>query len=291
MRPIRDRDAITAVFELLDDGLDGEMTVYLLGGGAMTFRGLKSGTRDVDLLVASRNDFDRLRELLYARGYEKVDDPVDEYTALGAALILDQEGECRFDIFDREVIRKLRLTEAMKERANDVFSGDHLRVCALSNEDIFLFKGVAGRARDSDDMAQLVQAERGLDFDVVAAEFQSQLPLNKGAVEWELFTEAPESHPVIAFERAVLSLPITLPDGFTSVIEDEANRVYAEFELIQAISDRVSIDDLTEILTSRSAVPVSDRDDVEAIVESLVAKDILIREDDTVRLNEFDSTG
>lgn len=98
-------------------------------------------------------------------------------------------------------------------------------MCALSNEDIFLFKGVAGRARDSDDMARVVQAGRGLDFDVIIDEFQAQLPLNTGPVEWGLFANASENHPAIAFERALLSLPMTLPNAFTRVVQREADRV------------------------------------------------------------------
>jgi hypothetical protein len=290
MRRIRDQTVIEEVFESVDERLDDELTAYLMGGGAMTFRGLKNGTKDVDLLVASREDFDRLRELLYARGYEKEDDPIDEYASLGAALILDKDNACRFDIFDREVVRKLRLTEEMKTRATDAFVGNSLVVRALSNEDIFLFKGVAGRARDPDDMARIVRAGTGLDFEVIADEFESQLPLNSGAVERELFTEAPESHPVIAFERAVLSLPMTLPSSFTSVVEAEADRVYAEFELVNAVEGEESVESLTETLTSRGAVSVDGRRDTEAFVESLVKKDVLVRDGDAVQLRKFETS-
>lgn len=107
--------AIEAEFERLDHGLDSDMTVYLMGGGAMTFRGLKNATRDIDLLVPTRRDFETLRDCLRAQGYETVENPVAEYESLGA--------------------------EGMKERAAPVFTGTHLRVHALSNEDIFLFKG------------------------------------------------------------------------------------------------------------------------------------------------------
>jgi hypothetical protein len=272
MRRIRGQEAIRTEFASLDYDLDGQITTYLMGGGAMTFRGLKNGTRDLDLLVESRSDFDRLRELLYNRGYENVQNPVDEYASLGAALMLDKDGECRFDIFDREVIRKLRLSDGMKDRAEDVFAGSSLRIRALSNEDIFLFKGVAGRSRDPDDMARMVQAGRGLNFDVIANELREQLPLNTGSIEWELFMEGPKNHPVIAFERALLSLPMTLPNAFTTVVEEEADRVYAEFELLKGITGSATINELTETLTSRDTVAVSSRTDVVTVVESLIEK-------------------
>jgi hypothetical protein len=57
-----------------------------------------------------------------------------------------------------------------------------------------------------------------MDYNVIADEFQNQLPLNTGAIEWEVFTEVPENHPVIAFERVLPSLPMTFPDTFTTVM-------------------------------------------------------------------------
>lgn len=290
MRRMSSQPDIEAEFEALDNALDTDMTVYLMGGGAMTFRGLKNATRDLDLLVSSRRDFERLRDLLRARGYETVENPVDEYASLGAALMLDKDDECRFDLFDREVIRKLRLTEGMQSRATDVFVGTHLRVSALSNEDVFLFKGVAGRPRDTDDMAQLVEASQGLDYEIIAAELQAQLPLNTGDTEWDLLTGTPENHPMIALERAVLSLPMTLPTGFTSMIEQEADRVYAEFEAIGELREGCSLAGLTEYLTSRKSVDVANREEVEAIVAGLEEKDLVVREDDYVQVKDFDAT-
>jgi len=281
--------AIEAEFEGLDDGLDSDMTVYLMGGGAMTFRGLKNATRDIDLLVPTRRDFETLRDCLYAQGYETVENPVAEYESLGAALMLDKDDECRFDLFDREVIRKLRLTEGMKERAAPVFTGTHLRVHALSNEDIFLFKGVAGRPRDTDDMTQLVQVDRGLYFEVIVDEFRTQLPLNTGRLEWDLLTGAPKNHPVIAFERAVLSLPMTLPAEFTASIEREADRVYAEFEALSEIGNGVSMAELVETLTGRDTVDVTSRSDVEGIVTSLADKDLVVWGDETVETKNFEA--
>jgi hypothetical protein len=283
------KGAIEAEFEGLDDGLDSDMTVYLMGGGAMTFRELKNATRDIDLLVPNRRDFEVLRDLLRAQGYETVENPVAEYESLGAALMLDKDDECRFDLFDREVIRKLRLTEGMKERAAPVFTGTHLCVHTLSNEDIFLFKGVAGRPRDTDDMAQLVQVDRGLDFEVIVDEFRTQLPLNTGRLEWDLVTGAPENHPVIAFERAVLSLPMTLPAEFTASIEWEADRVYAEFEALSEIGNGVSMTELVETLTARDTVDVTSRSDVEGIATSLADKDIVVWDDETIETKSFET--
>lgn len=187
----------------------------------MALRGLKNATYDLDLLVNTRDDFDSLRDLLLELDYEIVENPIDEYKALGAAILLDKNHACRFDIFDRKVVKKLRLSGDMKRRSNEVFTGSKLRVKALKNEDIFLFKGVAGRTRDVTDMINLVETEKGLDFNVILEEFQNQIPMNKGKVERDILRDSPEDHPVIAFERALESLPMTLPRSFMEKVEKE----------------------------------------------------------------------
>lgn len=269
------RESIKAEFTYLDKRIEEEMTVYLLGGGAMTFRGLKNATYDLDLLVTTHQDFELLRDLLLERGYNFVENPTVEYKALGAAALLDKDGACRFDIFDRKVIKKLSLSRGMKERAKKVFVGSKLNVNALSNEDVFLFKGVAGRTRDITDMIRLVETEQGLSFDVIIEEFQNQLPINKSEEEKDILNDTPESHPVIAFERALESLPMTLPKSFMDQIEQEGDRVYAEFEIMNNIMEQKTINDLTELLISKKTVNVHSRADVKMVIDSLVDKELV----------------
>lgn len=243
---------------------------------------IKNATYDLDLLVTTRHDFELLRDLLLELDYEVVENPIEEYKALGAAVLLDKDGACRFDIFDRKVIRKLRLSDGMRERAEEVFKGSKLQVYALSNEDIFLFKGVSGRSRDVNDMVQLV--ETGLAFDVIVEEFQNQLPMNKGKAEKDILRDRPENHPVIAFERALESLPMTLPKSFMTQIEQEADRVYAEFEIMSKITEQTTITEIADHLIPRNTVSVNSRDDVKSIVEGLVAKGLIELDGENIRL-------
>lgn len=253
----------------------------------MALRGLKNATYDLDLLVNTRDDFDSLRDLLLELDYEIVENPIDEYKALGAAILLDKNHACRFDIFDRKVVKKLRLSGDMKRRSNEVFTGSKLRVKALKNEDIFLFKGVAGRTRDVTDMINLVETEKGLDFNVILEEFQNQIPMNKGKVERDVLKDSPEDHPVIAFERALESLPMTLPRSFMEKVEKEADLVYAEFEIMQEIDEKTTIEKLADSLIKKSSVDVSSFDDVKYIVEELVERGILELDDGYITLKKF----
>jgi len=45
MRVMNSRESIKAEFTSIDERIDRKITVYLMGGGAMTFRGLKNSTK------------------------------------------------------------------------------------------------------------------------------------------------------------------------------------------------------------------------------------------------------
>jgi len=287
MRKMNSRESIKAEFTSIDQNIDKDVTAYVMGGGAMTFRGLKNSTYDLDILVTTRDDFEILRDLLLELDYEIVENPIEEYKGLGAAVLLDKDGACRFDIFDRKVIRKLSLSDGMRERAEEVFAGSKLLVYALSNEDIFLFKGVSGRSRDVNDMVQLVESEKGLAFDVIIEEFQNQLPMNKGKAERDLLRDTLENHPVIAFERALESLPMTLPKSFMTQIEQETNRVYAEFEIMSNLGEQTTITDMADYLIPRNTVSVDSREDVKSIVEGLVTKGLVELDGENIRLKKL----
>nr|WP_241432790.1 hypothetical protein [Natrinema pellirubrum] len=70
-------------------------------------------------------------------------------------------------------MNKLVLTDGMQEHGEPFLNLDRLTVRLVSNEDIFLFKLIAGRDDDIEDMNMLVQA--GLDYDVARDELEAQI--------------------------------------------------------------------------------------------------------------------
>jgi len=70
------------------------------------------------------------------------------------------------------VANKLILTDGIRERSEPFLDTDRLTVRLVSNDDIFLFKPIAGRDDDIEDMNMLVQA--GLDYDVVRDKLEAQ---------------------------------------------------------------------------------------------------------------------
>ncbi|MCX2819793.1 hypothetical protein EGH25_10575 [Haladaptatus sp. F3-133] len=168
------RDRIKEQFEELSNSLSKETTVYLIGGGAMTLRNQKTATKDIDLVVESREVYERICDGLNRFGYspQNEGDLSQEYRELRAAVILEK-GDRRFDIFNHQVAGELILTKEIKERSETVFEELDLNVRMFSNEDIFLFKSVANRPDDMGDMEVLIGV--GLDFDIVVKELRRQI--------------------------------------------------------------------------------------------------------------------
>lgn len=66
----------------------------------------------------------------------------------------------------------------MQKRSEQLLTERHLRIRLASLEDIFLFKSVAERPDDIDDMATLIQT--GLDFEAIEDEIAKQIQLLQG---------------------------------------------------------------------------------------------------------------
>jgi hypothetical protein len=86
--------------------------------------------------------------------------------------ILENQDGFRWDLFVNKVCNALTLSDAMRQRANQLYKGDRLTVLITSKEDLFLFKGITEREADLDDMRIL--AESGLNWNIINQECQSQ---------------------------------------------------------------------------------------------------------------------
>ncbi|MFC5133571.1 hypothetical protein GJ633_00605 [Halorubrum sp. CBA1125] len=177
-RPQFDAAYIEAELQELGAALNTEVTAFLIGGGAMAFRGLKDTTKDIDLVVTTEVEFDRLLAALDNQGYEEVSDLDETYQQLGARLCVENDDGCRIDVFNRQVANKLIFSDGMQHRSEDHLSSGQLSVRLTALEDIFLFKAVAKRPDDIDDMNTLVQTN--LDFDAIEHETAAQIELLNG---------------------------------------------------------------------------------------------------------------
>ena len=104
------------------------------------------------------------------------------YNELSATAMENLEG-FRWEIFVEYVAKKLALTNTIRLRAGKIFAGGKLTVSRLSNEDMFLMKGMTERDRDLEDMALI--ARTGIDYELVLNECMQQSEMDRRSNIWE----------------------------------------------------------------------------------------------------------
>jgi hypothetical protein len=263
MRPTFGHEYIEDEFREIADGLSAPLTVYLIGGGAMSLQDLKEATKDIDLVVPGGDAYGQLWAVLMDLGYAEVQSLDPDYRALGATSCVENDDGCRLDVFNRQVANKLVLTDGMRERSETFLGADRLTVRLVSNEDIFLFKLVAGRDDDIEDMNVLIQT--GLDYDIVEDELEVQID-RLGDDQFVTFTN-----------EALADLEKRY--GVTTPIEDRVreltDRYYRGLEILQALDGPTSVEELAAELDL-------DTDEVHDRITYLVTFDRVRRDGETV---------
>ena len=165
-------------------------------------------------------------------GYAEVQSLDIDYRALGATSCVENDDGCRLDIFNQQVANKLVLTDGMEERSEPYLDTDRLTVRLVGNEDIFLFKLIAGRDDDIEDMNMPVQA--GLDYDVVRDELEVQID----RLDDDQFATFANEALVELEERYGVTTPIE------DRVQELTNRCYRGLEVLQALDEPMSVDEL-----------------------------------------------
>lgn len=235
-RPQFDAAYIEAELRELGPVLDAPVTAFLIGGGAMGFRGLKDTTKDIDLVVTTDAEFERLFAALDDRGYEEVSELDEAYQQLGARLCVENDDGCRIDVFNRQVANKLIFSDGMRKRSEEYLTASEFSVRLTALEDIFLFKTVANRPDDIDDVNTLVQTN--LNFEAIEREIETQVERLEGKL-------------------------------FTTYIRESLDELYEQYEVQTPLED--AIDEhyarYMEALDVRLVLSEEDPKSVEAIAE------------------------
>lgn len=165
------KEYIRKELKKLDDVLDEQLKLYLIGGGNMSLLNLKDATKDIDVILDKEKDLPVLKNALLNCGYEEKNLPT--YQKMGTRLLMENEDGFRWDVFIKVVCNGLMLSPYMKERIGEIQSGfKNMRLFLLSKEDVFLFKGITERERDLEDMHILYL--HGLDFEIIKEEIKWQ---------------------------------------------------------------------------------------------------------------------
>ena len=146
--------------------LKEELHVYCFGGANLMLAGLKEATRDVDLVVEKKGEFEALREVLLSVGYEPLSPHVvgGEIGRLEPSGIFVSRDLPRVDLFTKQICRALQLTETMKKNSTSMRFGN-LTLNLLSLEAVFVLKSITEREGDLLDME--IIARHGVDWGLV----------------------------------------------------------------------------------------------------------------------------
>jgi hypothetical protein len=168
---ISNSDSIKGVFTEIAGKLSRPVSAYIIGGAALMHYGAKDSTKDIDLVLRSREEFDTLRKSLRNIGFmSKTAPATHKNLALADWLI---RGDFRMDLFNEAVCGRLKLTERMSKRSIKTAQISQLSVFICSKEDIFLFKSLTEREGDKDDCIVLIK--QGLDWSIILDELEKQI--------------------------------------------------------------------------------------------------------------------
>lgn len=165
-------------FQTLGKNLEEEITIYLIGGANLILRDLKDSTKDFDIILEGREDFNSVVNKLKELGFSEKIKLEKAYQNLNPSIVLRKEGFPTWDIFVRKVCNALILTSGMKERSEFYKSFNNLEVNLVSLNDIFLFKSITDREGDLEDAALLARKGK-VDWNAVLKEIKNQEKISK----------------------------------------------------------------------------------------------------------------
>jgi hypothetical protein len=145
------------------------LSIYLVGGGAMSFHKLKDITKDIDIVALNKNKYQELDNAITQAGFKLATDLDNFYLT---AMSVYMRGDSRIDVFVKQVGKMLSLTKGILARAKHFKDFGNLSVHLFSQEDIFLFKSMTTREGDLKDCTTLIMS--GLDYDVIYEEILEQ---------------------------------------------------------------------------------------------------------------------
>lgn len=150
--------------------IEKPIKIYMIGGCALSFKGLKAATKDIDIILASNKDFEIFDKSMKENSFESASDKESEFYA--TALAVYKKDESRIDVFLKQVGKMLILSESMMKRAEKYKEYGNLAVYLVSNEDIFLFKSMSAREGDISDCDRIMK--QGLNYNIVYDEIVEQ---------------------------------------------------------------------------------------------------------------------
>lgn len=174
------REEIIGLLKELGNKLKEKITIFMIGGGNLSIKNIKSVTRDIDLIVLTKKEYENLKETLISLGYDCHEESFSK-DFYKTPIIVFLKDDKRIDVFVRNVSSQLELTNEMQKRSQEYDKFGNLKIMLVSNEDIFLFKSITDREKDVDDCYSLITT--GLDWGIIKRE----LYLQEGKALWRFW--------------------------------------------------------------------------------------------------------
>lgn len=254
-----DRSYIERELNTINKYLDKQISIYIFGGGAMSFYDLKTATKDIDVLLPSEVEASALIKILLKSGYQKIETNDPSYIQMKTREIIENADGFRWDIFVNKICGGLLFSEDMQKRSKSFKEFTNVKTYLVSPEDIFILKSVTSRPRDREDMFTLFS--HGLNVEIIKKEIQKQAKLDENKAWLSYF--------FIGLDELVNEYDVIFPDydEFLRLAEDEM----LEKLILRFIQKKpCSLHDLSSTLKC-------DKNEIIQILEELIKQDKISR--------------
>lgn len=167
----------------IDKCLKKTIDIYLIGGCAMSYYGIKDATKDIDVLFKNKYDCADFFNVVTELGYETAEQYFPPLLQMEATFFVYKDDEIWIDLFVKNVMNKFELSPSIQKRAVKTdLSTKKLKVYCLDPHDIFLFKSITPRPRDENDLILLL-TKANINFSLIHEEIRIQSKKFKGLKE------------------------------------------------------------------------------------------------------------
>ncbi|WP_266080633.1 hypothetical protein [Haladaptatus caseinilyticus] len=104
MTVFRGREAVVSFLQDVNDELNQDVAVYLVGGSAMTAHSLKDQTKDIDLVLGVSTEFEHLRDALLEMGFNIDSEPTAAFDDVGRTFQLSSDMGVQVDLFEEQIV-------------------------------------------------------------------------------------------------------------------------------------------------------------------------------------------
>ena len=150
-----------ALFKLIAENIDNDITCIAIGGTAMMFAGYKPVTKDIDLVFQSVNDRLLFISAIKKFGYKErsiIGVYDDSKVNSKSKPLMFTRGDERFDLFVIDIFGfKLEFNQNKITQRHDFIGTNELIIYILSREYLILLKAITNREKDFEDIETIIE--------------------------------------------------------------------------------------------------------------------------------------